>query len=273
MKDTRIAVVTSRAPVGEIKQNLGRTRQWVQKAALAGAHLVCFPELNITGYTTRESLASMAQTIPGPLTIELAQLSGQTGLVILAGLVEQNPQGLPFASHGVFHPDGRIDRYRKSHLAPPERHIFSAGNQIPVFKTAHFTFGIQLCYDSHFPELSTAMAVQGADLIFIPHASPRGAALAKHTSWMRHLPARAFDNGLFVVACNQWGDNGRGLVFPGNAVVIGPDGKVLKKKVTGQGEQMLIADLAAGDLDAVRTHAMRYFFPHRRPELYTPNLS
>jgi predicted amidohydrolase len=269
MIDTRIAVVTCRAPVGAIEENLARTRHWAQKAATAGAHLVCFPELNITGYTTRESLDDWAQSIPGPITAELSQLAGQSDLVILAGLVEQNPSGAPYVTHGVFHPDGKIEYYRKIHLAPPEKTLFSAGNKIPVFTCAHFTFGVQLCYDSHFPELSTAMAARGAEIIFMPHASPRGDADAKHNSWMRHLPARAFDNGIFVVACNQWGANGRGLYFPGNAVVIGTDGRVLNKKVSGQGELMLITDLAAGDLATIRNHPMRYFFPHRRPELYT----
>ncbi len=70
--------------------------------------------------------------------------------------------------------------------------------------------GIQLCYDAHFPELSTRMAVNGADIIFMPHASPRGTPSQKLTSWLRHLTARAFDNGVFIVACNQNGDNQKG---------------------------------------------------------------
>ncbi len=65
------------------------------------------------------------------------------------------------------------------------------------------------------------MAVKGAEILFLPHASPRGLAIDKHRSWMRHLTARAFDNSVFVVACNQTGYNGKGLTFPGNAVVLG----------------------------------------------------
>ncbi len=268
MIDARIALVTSRAPVGAVTENLDRSRQWAIKAAEAGARLTCFPELNITGYTTRGSMADLAQTIPGPVTDALAQIAAETGLILLAGLAEHNPSGPPYATQGIFHPDGQIEYYRKVHLSPPEKDLFTAGDQVPVFRCRYFAFGVQLCYDSHFPELSTAMAAKGADIIFMPHASPRGAAAAKHNSWMRHLPARAFDNGLFIAACNQWGVNGKGIAFPGNALVIGPDGNVLKKKISGEGEQMLLVDLAATDLAAVRGHAMRYFFPHRRPELY-----
>jgi N-carbamoylputrescine amidase len=84
---------------------------------------------------------------------------------------------------------------------------------------------------------------------------------------MRHLPARAFDNGVFIVACNQTGPNGSGLTFPGLAVILGPDGRVLAETTAGT-DGLLIADLASEDLAAVRQHPMRYFLPRRRPDLY-----
>jgi N-carbamoylputrescine amidase len=127
--------------------------------------------------------------------------------------------------------------------------------------------GIQLCYDAHFPELSTRMAVEGADIIFFPHASPRGTPQEKLDSWLRHLTARAFDNGVFIVACNQVGKNHKGLEFPGLAVAIGPSGIILESKTTDR-EDMLVADLKSADLSNVRDHKMRYFLPNRRPELY-----
>jgi N-carbamoylputrescine amidase len=165
-------------------------------------------------------------------------------------------------------PTGILGIYRKLHIAPPEKSVFDAGKNIPVFDAGGIRFGIQLCYDAHFPELSTHMALAGADVIFIPHASPRGTPAEKRDSWLRHLPARAFDNGVFVVACNQVGDNRTGLTFPGVAVVIGPDGRVVATDFGGR-EGLLVADLDAGLLAAVRSHPMRYFLPHRRPDIYT----
>jgi len=104
-------------------------------------------------------------------------------------------------------------------------------------------------------------------LIFIPHASPRGVAADKHRSWMRHLPARAYDNSVFIAACNQIGENGSGLSFPGNAVILGPSGHIITTHLTDR-EGILFADLKAEELASVRGHEMRYFFPNRRPELY-----
>lgn len=268
MKDIRIAVVTCRVPVGAIDHNLQQTIHWTRQAHASGAELVCFPELNITGYCNYDGMAEMAQPIPGPVSRRLSLLAEETGVIVLAGMAQLNPGGRPFASHCVFLPDGRVACYRKLYLPPPEKPHFQAGDNIPVIQIPGATLGIQLCYDTHFPELSSAMAAKGADILFMPHASPRGDAAAKHESWMRHLTARAFDNGVFVVACNQWGDNGKGLVFSGNAVVIDPSGKVLKKRVVGK-EGILVADLKAADLEGVRKHPMRYFFPNRRSDLYT----
>jgi N-carbamoylputrescine amidase len=157
--------------------------------------------------------------------------------------------------------------YRKIHVAPPELGIFSAGDATPVFRIDGVRLGIQLCYDAHFPELATRMALDGADIIFMPHASPRGAPAQKLTSWMRHLTARAFDNGVFIVACNQNGDNQKRLKFPGLAVMIDPSGAIIKKDISGK-DGILVANLKAETLKAVRGHRMRYFLPNRRPELY-----
>ncbi len=267
MQDIRIAVITCQSPVGEIDRNLSETIAWTRKAAKADADVVCFPELNITGYCNRPEMADIAQPVPGRVSMELGRLAEQEDLVILAGMARSNPHGLAYASHCVFHPDGRIAIYDKLHIAPPEKNTFAPGQSIPVFQAKAVTFGIQLCFDAHFPELSSAMTHKGAEVIFFPHASPRGNAEEKHASWLRHLTARAFDNSVFVVACNQIGENCNGLEFPGNAMVIGPSGEVLAKD-TLSCPSMLLADLKAEDLDAVRSHPMRHFFPHRRLDLY-----
>jgi predicted amidohydrolase len=269
MRDIRVAAVISRSPVGQIRRNLDEMGQWVRQAKGQLAELVCFPELNVTGYSTDRQIADFAQPLDGPVVREMAQLAADEKIVILAGMAEAAADGRVYASHLVLQPDGQMGVYRKLHLAAPERDAFTPGNQVPVFDVQGVKFGIQLCYDGHFPELSTCMAEMGVELIFLPHASPRGNAIQKHHSWMRHLPARAFDNSIFVIACNQVGENGGALIFPGNALILGPSGEILQKAVGGR-EGLLLADLKEGDLNLVRGHRMRYFFAHRRPELYHP---
>ena len=268
MKDIRIAAITCRSPVGEIDRNLAETIDWTLRAREAGAELVCFPELNITGYCNRPEMAGIAQPISGRVSAVISEIAVKEGIIVLVGMALQNPDGLPYAGHCVFFPDGRTEIYHKLHIAPPEKSTYAPGREVPVFTARGLTFGVQMCFDAHFPELSTAMTTQGAEVIFMPHASPRGNPEEKHNSWMRHLTARAFDNSIFVVACNQVGENCNGLNFPGNALVVGPSGEILAKD-THPDASMLIADLKAADLEAVRSHPMRHFFPHRRTDLYS----
>lgn len=267
MKDVRIAVAVTCSPVGKNAENIDKVARWAARARNHGAGLVCFPELNLTGYSNHPDILKAAETVPGPCSEKLAAISEKNKLILLAGLAEKTPDRKVLATHLVASPDGSVQAYRKLHLAPPEQKLFSPGKTVPLFKTETLTFGIQLCYDAHFPELATRMTLDGADVIFMPHASPRGEALQKHASWMRHLTARAYDNGVFIVAVNQVGENGKGLTFPGNAVVISPSGEIMAKDLSGK-EGLLVADLRAEDLAYVRDHPMRYFLPNRRPDVY-----
>ncbi len=267
MKDIRIAVAVSRSPLGQIAYNLETVQKMTIRAARHGAAMVCFSELNVTGYGLGQALRDAALSASDPVLDRLAETASRSGVVILAGLAEKAPGALVYAAHWVFWPDGRRQAYRKVHIAPPEKGVLTGGDRAPLFEAAGVRFGIQLCYDAHFPELSTRMALDGAELIFVPHASPHGTVRQKRDSWRRHLTARAFDNGVFVVACNQSGENGAGLSFPGLAMIIGPDGAILAGK-SAAGDSLLIADLCAESLCRVREHRMRYFLPHRRPEVY-----
>ena len=266
MKDIRVAAAISNARIGNTAKNLEQMTRWIIKASEKKAALICFPELSITGYHVRQEILSVAEPVPGPSTDYLADIAAGKNITILAGLAEKDA-GRIYATHVVISPSGIKGIYRKVHLGPSEKDLFSSGKAIPVFEDQGLTFGIQLCYDAHFPDLSTAMALNGADVIFIPHASPRTSPKEKIRSWMRHLPARAYDNGLYVIACNQCGKNGKGLVFPGVGLVLDPSGE-LTASYADTGDHLLIADLTADAIKKVRSHKMRYFLPNRRPEVY-----
>ncbi|MCD6584899.1 MAG: nitrilase [Desulfobacteraceae bacterium] len=267
MKNIRIAVVVSNARVGNTANNLEQMAAWIKKSAEKKASIVCFPEMAITGYHVQKKIIEVAETVPGPSTDYLTNLAKIYKITVLAGLAEKKLNGHISATHVVIAPEGIKGVYRKVHLGPSEKELFISGDAIPVFEDNGIKFGIQLCYDAHFPDLSTAMALKGADVIFIPHASPRTTPNEKIKSWMRHLPARAYDNGVFIIACNQCGKNGKGLNFPGVGVVLSPAGEIIQS-YAGTDEHMIIADLKAADLKKVRSHKMRYFLPNRRPKIY-----
>lgn len=267
MEDLRVGAVVMRSVLGETSENLNRTSAWVRKAASEGVDLVCFPESNLTGYSVREVARSVAEPVAGPLGEAVVQMARENRVVILAGLIEQGENGSIFASQLVATEDGVQGVYRKCHLSPVEQQLYSSGDAFPVFNVTDATFGIELCYDTHFPEMSTLLTLGGAEILFCLHASPRGSPTEKQRSWMRHLTARAYDNGVFVVACNQTGENNDGLEFPGLSFALNPSGEVIDEDISGD-EGILITDLAAAELAHVRENRMRHFLPNRRPELY-----
>lgn len=272
MKAFRVALVVQKSIPGAFEENLLASMKIIALAASNGAKVIVFPEMNLTGYTAGLKTLSIAQPMNHKLLGSLSSAANKFEISILAGMAEQGENNQVFASHLVFSPGKPADQYRKIHTAPNEKKYFSPGNKVKIFQHKQVHFGIQLCYDAHFPELSTAMAVQGADIIFIPHASPRGTPKEKYRSWMRHLTARAFDNGVFIAAVNQTGDNAQGLTFPGLALLIGPDGNIVSKYLnpeeTIQEETIHYADIDLNELTRVRSHRMRYFLPNRRTDLF-----
>jgi predicted amidohydrolase len=267
MKDIRIAVGVTHSRIGDTPGNLKRTAIFSKAAAEQGASIVCFSELNLTGYFSGTAILQYAEAIPGETSSYVQDIARKNNITLLAGMAEIDGQENIYATHLAVKPDGTFAAYRKLHLGPPEKATFNPGEKVPLFEIPGFKFGIQLCYDAHFPELSTRMAMDGADAVFMPHASPGPDSGLKMDSWMRHLPARAYDNGMFVIACNPCGDNGRGLAFPGVALAIDPLGRIIQS-YTGDYEHLMIVDLKSEMLDSVRNHKMRYFLPNRRPEIY-----
>jgi len=267
MEEIRIATVCMNSPPGKIGKNLDRIEFFVREASKKGVDFICFPEASITGYLLRNPEDIYSETLSENTIEKIAEIAVANGLVVIAGIIEITDKKKPFISQIVAGPDGLLGIYRKTHLSPQEKKVYSAGNNIKTFCSKDIIFGIQLCYEAHFPEISTVMALKGAEIIFIPHASPRGSPEKKIKSWLRHLPSRAFDNGLFIVACNQVGETREGFSFPGVAVTLDPSGLVIAQ-YRGNREKMVLVDIKIDDLRKIRKHRMKYFLPNRRPELY-----
>ncbi|MBI9076358.1 MAG: nitrilase family protein [Desulfatibacillum sp.] len=265
-KDVRVAAVTMHCPLWQTDLILEKVEGYAREAASQNADVLVFPEMALTGYSASEPLpAALARDAPEYRA--LSEIARYKKMTLLVGLAEADPKGRKYATQLVCLPDGRIFSHRKTHLSTVEEAWLTPGSDIAVFSDRSFSFGIQLCYEAHFPELATNMALAGAHALFVPHASPRGTSREKEDSWLRHLTARAFDNGLYVVAVNQSGENQAGLSFPGLALVLDPLGRV-EARFHGD-EGLLIADLRADLLNQVRNHRMTSFLSRRKPALYS----
>jgi predicted amidohydrolase len=118
--------------------------------------------------------------------------------------------------------------------------------------------------------VSTILAEKGAEIIFLPHASSlvEETASTKKARWLRYVPARAYDNTVYVAICNQVGDNGAGRRFAGVTFICNPLGEVIAEAHSSTEEEMVIADLKAAELTQARSVAEHFFRHFRRPELY-----
>ncbi len=267
MEDLKVAAAVMRSVLGRKPENLTRMEILVQEAARRGSQAICFPEMNVSGYGLRQEMGSFAEPIPGPSTEAVLKMARKFSLLILAGLAEKAEGDRFFISHFAAGPEGLIGIYRKIHLGPPEEGIFQGGAECPVFSLGRTQFGMELCFDGHFPELSTLLALKGAEVIFIPHASPRESEGEKKARWLRYLPARAYDNSVFLVACNLLGETESGLAFSGSALILGPKGEILAES-QGGGEEIVLAELKSDTFRSVRENSRGYFLARRRPEIY-----
>ena len=267
MKIIKAALIVQNCIAGNFKKNFESTLDFISTATQKGAKIIVFPEMNLTGYVAGSDITNICKPINEDMVSLFSDMAKDLKITILVGLAEKAPDKKIYASHLIFNPGGSFEIYRKIHTAPFEKKYFTPGNKITIFKSHGLKFGIQLCYDAHFPELSLAMALKRADVIFIPHASPRGSSQEKYDSWIRHLRARAFDNGLYIAACNQTGDNTKGLFFPGISILIGPDGNVVYKSID-ETEGVHIINIEKAVLSEIRSHKMRYFLPNRRSDLF-----
>ncbi|MDK2822410.1 MAG: beta-ureidopropionase [Clostridia bacterium] len=270
MENLRVALVQMQSVVGETEKNITKIKELVMDANGKNVDIICFPELAVQGYT-RERANELAEDIPGPSSNYLVNLAREKRITILAGIIEKSLSNKPYISQLICLPDGSFYKYRKSHLGESEAPYFSAGNDLPVFKSPKANFAIQICWDLHFPEVSTIYSLKGAEVIFAPHASPTIVGDRKEI-WLRYLTARAYDNSIFIASCNLIGENGIGSNFCGGCLVIDPKGQVIGEDFSNK-ESLLVVDLPKDQINKIRYEkrkSMRssFYLEYRRPELY-----
>lgn len=269
MQDVRIAVVQMTSEIGEVDGNIARMEKWVDQAAAEGVEIVCFPELSVCGYNAGETAWPEPEPVEGRSAQALAAIGKRSGVIFLAGLLERDPGGVVYNTQLVCGPEGMVGAYRKTHVPTSEIGTWCQGGEMPVFEHPKVRFGIEICYDSHFPEVSTILAEKGAEILFLPHASGGEESPAdKKARWLRYMPARAYDNTVYAAVCNQVGNNGAGRNFAGVSFVCDAHGRVMAEGKSGTAEEMVVADLKGAELAEARRVPETFFRHFRRPEMY-----
>jgi predicted amidohydrolase len=281
---------------GDIDYNLSVIERLALQAALKGATVIAFHECAVTGYSfarrlSKAELLHVAEFIPdGNIVQRLSVIARRNKIAILAGLFEKDEHDNLYKAYVCVNGNGLIAKFRKLHpfISP---HI-SPGNQYCVFELQGWKCGILICYDNNIIENVRATALLGAEILFMPHvtmctpSTRPGAGFVDPRLWenretdptslrlefngmkgrdwlMKWLPARAFDNGIYVVFSNAIGMDDDQLKN-GCSMILDPFGDIIAECQT-LGDDFATAVLTPEKL--IQSGGFRYKNA-RRPELY-----
>jgi N-carbamoylputrescine amidase len=262
----------------EKADNIAKAKTYIAEAAANGAKIVCLQELFNTiyfCYTEDAEFMKLAEPIPGPTIDEMCRVAAEHGIVLVAPIYEQALKGELYNTAVVIGPDGQImGKYRKTSipfvrtasLVGAEKFYFKPGNLgFPVWQTPFgVNVGVMICYDRHFPEHARLLALNGADLVFVPTAT---GGMSRYL-WEIELQAHAIDNIYYVGGVNRVGFDQGGSPdqsYYGASFFADPKGKVLAQ-AGEEADEIVYAEIDTSIIENLRNEWG--FFRDRRPEMY-----
>ena len=215
----------------------------------AGADLVVFPELFLSGYTT-DGLDRLALSIEGPEVETLAQAARENGAAVIFGMPERVEGGVANSAVCVDRHGGLLCSYRKAHLFGEERGAFVAGDELRIVEVDGVKVGLMICFDVEFPEVARSLALAGAELLVTVSANmdPFG---RDHDVFAN---ARAMENGMAHLYVNQVGE-GESFTFAGGTMAVSADGDRLAQ--AGASEEVIRASIDPSARNAGRSDELR----------------
>lgn len=262
----KVALAQISCKRGDKAENIRKIESLVTIAKQQGADLVIFPELSLTGYTMRDQIYELAETIPGHSMTVLEKIAKKTGTYIVFGMPELSgkTQATIYNAAVLVGPNGFVGKYRKMYLPThsvfEEKRYFRPGYQTGVFETELGKIGLIICYDIFFPEVSRLTRLKGAQLIVCISASPA----TRRTFFETLTAARAIENTAFLAYVNLVGIED-GLQFWGGSRLVGPNGKTLVQAKYDE-EDMVVGEINYADIRPTETFVP--ILKDLRPELF-----
>ena len=238
----------------EVDRNLDRISEIVLQAHAEGADLVLLPEASTSGYFLEGGVLESSLTATQLMAALWKRMGkGLTGTVdVVLGFYENN-EGTLYNSAAYIELSQNGPRlvgvYRKFFLPTygvfDEERFVNRGRELGVFETRFGKIAVLICEDVWHGLLPTLCAVNGAQLILVPAASPgRGFAgqdVENHDRYRRLFRGICEEHGLFCASAQLCGFEG-GKGFIGGSMVVDPFGKVLAEGPVSE-EHLLLADI------------------------------
>lgn len=237
-----------------IEDNLARMRRYIVEGKKVNADIVCFPEMNITGYINPQQYPQAVISRNNPAIKQTTQLSREYHTTIIAGFVEANPAGRPFITQLVAQDGGVLGYYRKRTVKEEEAEWFNPGDNSALFSHSGIKYGLAICADIDDENTFRDMAKKGAKLV-IECAAPGLYGDQNTRSWQEgydwwkgecfvKLGKYAVDNGIHIAVATQAGRT-MDEDFPGGGYLFSPQGKCLAQSPDWK-EGMLIVKVPIG---------------------------
>lgn len=209
-------------------------------------NLVVCPELFATGYHIATDHRDLGEPAEGRYFRAVAELAKTHACAIAYGYPEA--AGRTFNSAAIVGADGELLANHRKRLASPssfEETSFANGASQTLFELAGTKVAVAICYEIEFPETARNAALAGADLLIVPTALVEAWPVVAE----RVVPARAFENGLWVAYANH---AGRELshTYLGGSRIFAPDGREVA--VAGRDEELLVAEVDKAAVTAAR---------------------
>ncbi|CAG0936485.1 Formamidase [Thermoflexales bacterium] len=225
------------------RENVQKCVHWIERTAKeTSARLIVLPETITTGFAPGISPAELwdvMDTLPGSLSAPIAEAAKGLGVYVVFPTYERGKQrGVVYNSAALIDPRGEvIGVYRKTHLFPTERKSAGGwstpGNKPVVVETELGSIGLMICYDGDFPELARCEAIMGAELICRPSALLRSFEI-----WEMTNKARAYDNHVYLLACNAIGPDAKNNYYFGHSMIVSP---IAQTQALARGTEEIIA--------------------------------
>ena len=247
MNTIRVALAQINTTVGDLAGNAAKVREWAGRARDAGADIVSFPELTITGYPP-EDLLLRPRFIEDNVRALESTFDAFTGITGVVGYV-QFDGGDIYNAAAVTHEGRLVDTYRKQHLPNygvfDEMRYFRVDDECPVYTIGGVGIGLNICEDIWYPgDPTRSQALGGAQVIVNINGSPYHAGKRRFREQM--LSQRARDYGVAVCYTNQVGGQDE-LVFDGGSMVLGANGDLIARAKMFE-EDLLLCDIEVDDI-------------------------
>lgn len=232
-----------------------------------GPDLIVLPEFFNTVYFAQwrdTSLIDWAERDDGPTITAIRERARRHGVAVVATIFEAQSAGIYYDTAILIDRSGSVvGKYRKVQPAAVqslEKLFFRYGSRFPVFALDGWRIGVNICYDTLFPESARCSTLNGAELIVVPFAAPQ------QLLWRDLMRTRAFENGVYFAPCNKVGTEGE-WTFGGQSMIVDPLGQVVTE-ASDTDDAIVSTEL---DREAVFAARRRYpMLRDRRPELYAP---